>query len=222
MVSAAVLVIAMLPPPPGAGTDLWAGHQVVWGKRKIPVLGERETRTETFVLARVRRLGSDIELAQGACRVVVKDVAGVRTRIAAAAVRRLPVVWFRLEGNAVGDGWRGRWRSGWDARDWDGDGRPGLRVEVGAPLCGGSVYVATESESRAEAEPYGAAVRGRVSVTVYQRVLGASNVCLELAGRDTEEEQRGVFAYQPVPADSTCDSLAEAGWPVRAEPEGAR
>lgn len=222
MVSAAVLVIAMLSPLPGAGTDLWAGHQVVWGKRKIPVLGERETRTETFVLARVHRDGDDLVLAQGACRVIVGDVAGVRTRIAAASARRLPVVRFRLEGGAAGTDWRGRWRSGWDARDWDGDGRPGLSVEVDAPLCGGSVYVATESESRAEATPYDAAIRGRITVTVHQRVLGASNVCLELAGSDTEEEQRGVFAYRPVPADSTCDSLAEAGWPVRAKPEGER
>jgi hypothetical protein len=35
--------------------EVWAGHQVSNGKRKIPLYGEKETHTENYFIAEVHR-----------------------------------------------------------------------------------------------------------------------------------------------------------------------
>src|SRR5690606_9360141 len=57
---------------------VWAGHQVVEGEKKIPVLGTLETRMDSYTLARVRRSGAGFVVEQTACRVSFEKVAGTK------------------------------------------------------------------------------------------------------------------------------------------------
>ena len=61
-------------------TEYWAGHQVTFGTREVPVLGTLQTRMDTFVIARVRRTSSEIQIDERACFDMIaleKDVDGV-------------------------------------------------------------------------------------------------------------------------------------------------
>jgi hypothetical protein len=199
--------------PPGL-VELWAGHQVVTGKRDVPLLGERETRTESWVLARVRRDAAGLELVQSACRIESAPVLGVSTLIAPAAARLLPPTRFRLERDPATGLLAGEWAGGFDAHDWDDDGSPGLGVEVSGPLCSGRVSVTSETTTRARGVDAGDVLSGEVTVDVRQHVLGASARCLLLGGRDGHDEQRGTFTYVRVPDDATCDALESLAWPL--------
>jgi hypothetical protein len=226
-----------------APVELWAGHLMVTGSRSVPLLGRRETHTESWVLAHVRRDARGLDFVQDACRIENAEVVGVSTRIDPISARALPSAHFRLEriaddasgglgasgasgasgtggdrgavGASAPDGsFTGRWRAGFDARDWDRDGEPGLSIEVSAPLCKGRVFVASETRNRARAREQGDRLEGEIVVDVHQRLLGASSWCLGLGGKDTRDTQRGTLTYARVPDETTCDDLARSGWPA--------
>ena len=44
--------------------EVWAGHQISNGKRKIPLYGEKETHTESYFIAEVHRTSSRIDILQ--------------------------------------------------------------------------------------------------------------------------------------------------------------
>ena len=48
--------------------EAWVGHQVLKGKRKIPIYGEKETHTENFLIAEVHRSEGHIDIRQKLCR----------------------------------------------------------------------------------------------------------------------------------------------------------
>lgn len=198
------------PAPP----ELWAGHQVVFGSKKLPLLGTVETRTDTFVLAEVKRTAGGLELVERPCEVRFGEVAGARAEVSKAAVRSIPPA--RVQYREVQDGrWIAKaWRSGWDEADHDRDGQPGLTVRIDAPLCGGELHVATDARSIARAlGSAGGALTGELRVSVKQRVLGAEGACLGAVASDGEEKLRGWFTYVPVDAGATCESL-QAAWPA--------
>jgi len=50
-----------------------------------------------------------------------------------------------------------------------------------------------------------------------QQILGAKGLCLSAMAGDSVESQHGTFAYRPVPAGTTCQSLTGKPWPVKAQ-----
>lgn len=190
----------------------WVGHQITRGQRNLPVLGDMKTRSDTWVVADVVRTPSGLEIVERACRVRVVESPGAKISMPDAAVRQLPAVRTRYE-KRPGGGWQaGPWRAGWDARDHDNDGHPGLTVTVEAPLCGGQLYVASDVLSLARAELKDGALVGELKVKLGQKILGAEGKCLGVLAADSQEKLWGTFAYSPVAADATCESLAREGW----------
>lgn len=191
--------------------QVWAGHQVSFGKRDVPFKGEVQTRTDTWTIARVKHDGEQITLSQEACMVVIRPVAGVKVRMDA---RALPANEFGFSSNGVD--LKGTSEVSWAREDVDGDGHPGMTVHVDSSVCSGDLYVANRSRTRARAALSGDALRGRARVTVDQEVLGAKGACLSVVASDTHEVVNGPFAYAPVEATTTCSSLMKTGWPIDA------
>lgn len=192
---------------------LWAGHQVSFGQRKVPFKGKVQTRTDSFVIARLRRDGQLIELEQTACQVRFSKVAGVRVHMDADALPRTRMV---FSANDESRELAGRSIVAWSSADIDDDGNPGMTVRVDAPICSGELYVANRSKTRATATLEGRRLEGKARVRVKQQILGAKGACLSAVAKDTDENQSGPFAYVPVPEGSTCATLMAEGWPVSA------
>ena len=191
---------------------VWAGHHVTLGRRKVPFMGHRETRTDAWVLARVRaRADGGLEIVQKTCRVDFRRVAGVHVSIDGPS---LPRSTLRL--SAEEDALQGRSVVAWDEEDVDDDGHPGMTVRVRARVCSGDLYVSNRSETRARARIVQGRIYGTASVRVAQTVLGARGACLSVVASDTDERQRGTFAFARVDDDATCESLAARGWPIEA------
>ncbi len=218
-----LLLILFSSVPARAGADeLWAGHQILIGHRKLPILGLLETRTESFHLARVERHGDRLLLHQRTCRMEVAPVAGVHVRFLPEGVLRMPPSLIPYARR--GERWEGGpWITEWGEEDVDGDGNPGATLVVEAPICGGTLHVGGASHASTKATEKSGGLEGEMRATVRHRLLGASSGCLRLAARDSEETVAGTFAYVPVPADATCESLLAGSWPVRApEPLSTR
>lgn len=211
-----VLLLALVSPPGEEATkELWAGHQVLVGVRKIPILGELHTRTESFQLAMVERRAGEIRLVQQTCRMEIAPVAGVKVNFLPEGVPRMPPSTIRYT-HRDGSWEGGPWVTEWGEEDVDGDGNPGATVIVEAPICGGTLFVGGFSHTSTRATEKGGGLEGEMRARVGHRILGTSGGCLRLAARDSEEKVGGTFAYLPVAPGSTCESLLAKPWPVQA------
>jgi hypothetical protein len=217
---ALALLFAAEPENPNQGdeTEVWAGHEVLKGKRKIPIYGEQQTHTDNYVVAEVRRSEWKIDIRQKLCRVDVQPIKGVTAKLSAETVARLPRSHVQFVEKPDGALAASPWRNGWSSEDVDGDGHPGATVQI-IGTCSGSIYVSNQSESSlisGRTTQDGAV--GELSVKVQQKVLGASGLCLKLVAGDSDETQTGWFAYRRVQAGSSCKTLADRPWPVKAGP----
>jgi hypothetical protein len=87
-----------------------------------------------------------------------------------------------------------------------------------APFCSGDVYVASQSHYVATSAHFDDQVlSGEMKVTQKQQILGAKGLCLSAMAGDSVESQQGTFAYRPMPAGTTCQSLTGKPWPVKAQ-----
>ncbi|MCB9778314.1 MAG: hypothetical protein H6742_07105 [Alphaproteobacteria bacterium] len=209
----AALPVLLALPGTAQADGLYLGHTAVEGSRTMAVVGELRTRTDTWVLARIEDRGDHVLVHQTACAMAVRPVAGVRVGMDDDAVRALPASTFRLDRAADGSLVGAPWQTGWGADDLDGDGAPGVSVRVRAPLCGGTLHVASQTTSQARATLDDRGLRGRLQVEVGQEILGADGPCLKVAAKDTVEQLAGPFAYVPAPAGATCDSVDRSAWP---------
>ncbi len=212
------------PRAPEPTTETWVGHQVTLGRREIPVMGTLETRTDTWVVAEVRRVdAATLELTERACRVQIAEAAGARITMTDATVRALPATTVRYALHPRTGLWQaGPWKAGWDRRDHDGDGHPGITITVDAPLCGGRLHVASESQSIARARWEGPRFSGELKVKLAQTILGAEGKCLGVVSSDSDERLTGHLAYARVEPGATCEALARAGWLERRWAEAPR
>jgi hypothetical protein len=202
-------------------TETWAGHEILIGRVDLPLLGRIDTRTDNFVIATVTREGETYKLVQSACGSHTKPVLGSSVTLRDSAFSLLPAttIEYRRSGTTLV---APRWTSGWGSEDVDGDGHPGVTYDVNAPLCGGQIYASVHNVAMARArEGEQGRIAGEVKVRATQNVLGTNGTCLDMFAGDRKEELRGTFAYVPVPAGATCDSLAGA-WPAQAPDPGAR
>ncbi len=211
------------PPPPPMIEGLWAGHQVNFGKRRIPLRGKMTTRVDNYVLAKITRRGDTLEISQRACDVKIKPVAGV---FADMDVEHLPGTNFELGlrmRDPRGDMFQGTSRVQWSGEDdLDGDDNPGMTVDIGGRVCAGKLYVANDSRTTFTLTATESLIRGHAIVRVSQAVLGAKGVCLSTFARDTKEQVNGPVAYVPVAEGTTCEQLRGGAWPVDATRPSAK
>jgi len=206
------------PSPTEPRVEAWAGHQVLRGKRKVPIYGDQDTHTENFLIAEIHRSAGRIDVKQKLCRTDVKPVKGVSAGMKTETVLRLPKTRASFAVAPDGSLAAAPWSTGWEAEDIDGDGFPGATVQI-AGKCAGQVYVSNQTTTtlvagRATAD----GMAGEIHVLVKQKVLGASGLCLKLVAGDSDEKQTGTFAFRRIPIGSTCRNLADKPWPVQAPP----
>ena len=197
--------------------EVWAGHQVLNGKRKIPLYGEKETHTENYFLAEVHRTPAHIDIRQKLCRFEVSPIKGVLPSMKPETIVRLPKSHFVLEEKADGSLAAAPWTTGWGAEDVDGDGSPGATVSISGTSCSGDLHISSQTTTSlisGHAAPDG--VAGQISVRLKQKVLSAKGLCLKLMAGDSDETQTGWFAYRRVEPGSTCHSLGGKPWPAKA------
>ena len=201
--------------------ELWAGHQVVIGQRQMPVLGTIENRSDSFLLAEVRHTEQGIELRQRACSMRFKPVLGVKIGMPAAAVRRLPASTIRFVRGADGLLNARPWSVAWAEQDLDGDGRPGVTIDVESPWCSGQIEVASKAVSQASGSLVGDGMDVTIEVVTDQRIMQATSWCLKAGSKDERLEQRGRVRYQRVAPGSTCEQLQRGPWPVHVDLPGS-
>jgi hypothetical protein len=201
-----------------APAEVWVGHQVLHGKRKIPLYGEKETHTENYFIAEVvHPSSSQIVFRQKLCHIDIRPIKGVTASMKPDTVARLPKSRFVF--NVQPDGSLGAtpWTNGWDVEDIDGDGAPGATVQISGSTCSGSVFVSNQSvTSLVSGHTTDDGMAGTISVHVKQKVLGANGFCLKLIAGDSDETQTGTFAFRRVEPGSTCRSFSPGTWPVKA------
>src|SRR5450631_366150 len=217
------VLLALFAQDPGTAApeprvELWAGHQVLVGKRKIPLYGQQETHTENYLLAEVRRTSSRIEILQKVCRIDIRPIKGTLATMKPETVTHIPRSRIVFDEAPDGTLTAAPWSHGWTADDIDADGFPGATVHING-TCSGDVSISSDSQTTllsGHATADGAS--GEEAVRLKQKVLGASGLCLKLVAGDSDEMQNGWFDYRRVPPGSTCQSLAEAGkpWPAKA------
>lgn len=201
---------------PSVPLERWAGRQVVLGEQSITFVGTVETRAESFVIADVRRYPDRYVMTQYTCRVNLAEVAGVRAKIADGTAQSVPPVTFEVPRSADGSLAPVSWVTDWGEADHDGDGNRGVTVEVGAPLCGGYLYLSSRTTTKSYMFERKQALEASLDVTVEQRIFDTSNICLDVATSDTVEQVSGRVTYAPVARSETCASLLRKGWPVAA------
>jgi hypothetical protein len=199
---AMLATLAALAADPSPEPQIWAGHQRTVGTRQVPLLGEIRTVTDVYMVANVQDSGSEITLVETPCSIEIAGAAGVKLTFDPAAVKNIPPPTIRFvdtEG-ALSASWTGGWGEG----DVDGDGAPGFRVGVRAPVCSGHVAIGSNTESTADARRHDGGIVGEVKSVIRRRVLDWSNACLGLVSKQQQEPVSGRFRYQPAPPDTTC------------------
>ena len=219
LIALAGLAASPSPAPETSPTEVWVGHQILRGKRHLPVYGDVPVETQNFVLAKMQRRNGRMEFQQTLCRVEPQPVDGVTVTLSPAAVARIPISPMAVEVAGDGSVKIAPYDMAWTNEDLDGDGKPGATFTVGGTICSGDVYVASQSHFTVERVRLNAAgLSGELTATQKQHVLGARGLCLRAITGDSTEYQRGSFAYKPVLAQTTCQSLAGKPWPVKAQP----
>lgn len=221
MLSATLSVLLLTSPSPSPAltpdtapvvTEYWAGHQVTFGSRDVPVMGTLNTRLDNYVIARVRRQGDQITIDQRACKVSFTEVGGLKVHINANSLPDSRLVFEQVEGTPH---YTMSGTVNWGEEDIDNDGNPGMSVYVDAPICSGNLHVSNKTTTTARAfSENGGPLYGEVTVSVRQKILGAEGRCLAGLSKDSYERSTGSFRYAKIKANATCSSLLQDGWPV--------
>jgi hypothetical protein len=214
----ALLLFGDTPPVKASPIEVWAGHQILRGKRHLPLYGDVPVETQNYLVAKVQHRGDRIEFHQYFCRVEPQPVEGVTVALSHAGVARMPASTVVVDVASDGGVKIAPWDVAWASEDLDGDGKPGATFTVAGTLCSGDVYVASQSHYTIErAQLDGLGLSGELKVEQKQHILGARGLCLQAMAGDSTESQHGTFAYAPVLPDTTCQSLAGKPWPVKAQ-----
>jgi hypothetical protein len=199
--------------------EAWAGHQVLDGKRKIPIYGDKDTHTENYLIAEIHRDKGRIDIRQKLCRFDVRPIKGVTVSMKPQTVARLPKAHLVFDERPDHSLATEPWTTGWEHEDIDADGFPGATVQISGSKCSGDIYVSSQTTTTlVSGHASDDGVTGEISVRVKQKILGATGLCLKLMAGDSEETQTGRFAFRRVPLGSNCRNLADKPWPVKAGP----
>lgn len=187
----------------------------------MPVLGTIENRTDSFLLAEVRRTAEGVELRQSACSLRFKPVLGVKITMPTTAIRKLPASRIRYRRGDADTLQARPWTVSWAEQDLDGDGKPGVTVEVESPWCSGQIQVASKAVSQASGTLTADGLEAAIEVATDQRIMAATSWCLSAGSKDERLDQRGRVRYQRVTPGTTCETLQSAPWPVHVDLPGS-
>lgn len=237
--AAAALVLLLATPtevgpaPPAVG-GRWARLTVSTAVSELPVVGELSTETRGLVLVDVVQDGRALRLSETVCALGAEGVGPIETRFPAGFVRAVSGSTKSARLEPDGDGWRWvearserllgvRLRPGEavperasDPRvvDGDGDGAPGLSVEIRG-LVSGRVFIAGRDWSQLEGRLRSPrTVEGQLSWGSEQRVLGAEPSLLDQqpTSRPHPDPTKSWFRMTRVPSGARCAELiARAG-----------
>lgn len=217
----------------GPGTPaldgVWALEMRAVTASSVPVIGDVRSVTRTGVLVRLESTEEGWLQHHHPCGSSISGGGLVKTRIPDAYFDRVepkvlvPTVdadqGFRVD--------LGRFTGGWDptvcdvvpdqidapcVEDWDGDGRPGVTIEVKAPFFAWvEVYVAQQThpvlDGRVVQEDL---VEGRLYVTeLDNRVLGASNRLFHGQPRTRPLDAESTFRMERIGEGATCADVRE-------------
>ena len=199
---------------------------------KIPIVGELASKTLAVTLLQVRQDGANVFLDEQVCRLVTKAPTSlVRTTYPDAFIRA--VSGNQRRGRLERDGDRFRyvepkqayWRGmrpeidvaeplpsdASDPRiaDLDGDGQPGLTVQVGG-LIDGEIFLVQRSWSELDGVVRsGNKIEGQVAWGSEERILGASRSLLKSKPekRPDPERRSNFFRMRRVPQTATCEQV---------------
>ena len=214
----ALLLLGESSPAEPAPIEVWVGHQILRGMRHVRLHSDVPDETENYIVAKVQRKDGRIELRQHFCRVETKPVKGVSVVLSPAGVAHMPSSAVTVDVATDGGAKIAPWDVAWGPEDMDSDGKPGATFTVSGTFCSGDLYVASQSHYAVERAQFdGSSLSGEFKIEQKQQILGASGLCLRAMAGDSTELQKGTFAYRPVPAGTTCQSLAGKPWPVKAQ-----
>ncbi|MCA9567584.1 MAG: hypothetical protein KC656_07065 [Myxococcales bacterium] len=212
----------------------WALEMHAVSAARVAVFGDVRSVTRTAVLVRVERDGDGWVHDHRTCGSSIEGGPLVRTRIPAAyfdAVRPK-----RLAPSVEVDADTGtpryrvdleRFAGGWDpsacervpseaddpcVRDWDGDGKPGITIEVKAPLLPwAEVYVAQQTHPRLDGHLVSPdLIAGRLRVgELDNRVLGASSPLFHATPDVRSVDAASTFRMERVEDGASCADVLE-------------
>ncbi len=221
MIEAALILALLLaadPAPAEPRIEVWAGHQVLSGKRKVPIYGEKDTHTENYLIAEVHISPGHLDIIQKTCRIDMRPIKTVVASMRPETVLRMPKMRLSLDEKPDGSVVGPPSSSGWGDEDIDADGHPGATVEISGTSCSGEVYVSNQSTTTLlDSRVTDDGMSGKLAVHMKQKILGASGLCLKLIAGDSDETQTGYFAYRRIPAGNSCRTLADKPWPAKAQ-----
>jgi hypothetical protein len=185
------------PTPRGDGVELWAGQVILLGERTVPLLGRISTRSESYVLAEVRRTAQGVVLRERPCGLRIAATAGAKMTVDQASLRDQPPNEVLFVRGGGGDRLH--------APAWRTEARA-LPIRVEAPLCGGRLWVDSAATSIARGKLLaGGGLEGEIKSRVDQTIRGVEGACLSLVAKDSTEALRGTISYRRIEAGSSCD-----------------
>ncbi len=212
MVDAPVEALAEAQPVEAVETVLWAGRYAILGTRKVPLIGDISFRTDNYLLAVVTRTETGgYSLDQRVCKITFEKTAGAKITMDESAPSLMPAANPVFEPTDEGKFDAVEWPSGWGTVDLDLDGYDGMAIGVQAPICGGTLHVASEAKSVASGTTDNGGLVGEIDIFVDQRIQEVQGACLRWMSSDKAEWMHGKFSYVPVPAETTCETLST--WP---------
>ncbi len=233
-----LIALAMSPAPDAPEwPDLqghWAFSQVTTAVSKAPLLGEVTTQTRALGTVRIKQSGEKLDLLETLCTLETSDPSPmVKTRYPDAFIAALSGNRRSARLKTGPDGFRFVQDKTWtvhgaeilnqgdalptDAsdprvRDDDGDGAPGLTVQVSG-IVSGQLRVVTRGWTALDARVHEAdRVQGRVQWGTEQRVLGVTHWLLDHQPRlrPHPDQDRSHFALVRLPEATTCATVVGA------------
>lgn len=226
-------------PPIGEGTHALFMRSAT--QARVPVLGERPGASEAWVLVEVGAANPEGAPARQTPCAVRMMGAGEQAsvRLAPGFVEAMGTKQTHFDLTADEDGWSVEVDLGTDhigyepthtqgaiprraddraVRDHEGDGHPGGTVIIEVPIFGEmEIYIA----QRARSSLHGRLARdgtlegGIAGHELEQRTLAATHPLMRISPRMRTDPDRSVWWMVPVPADTTCATIADRACAIR-------
>lgn len=225
-----LLPLANAAPTAAALAGTWALEMRAVSASRVPVIGDLESVTRTGVLVQLESTDDGWVQHHLPCGSTIDGGALVKTRIPDAyfdnVTRKVlhPDVAV-VDGEVRFDVDVERFTGGWDpamcsevpstadspcVRDWDGDGKPGITIEVKAPFFPwAEVYVAQQTHpllaGRLVSDDL---ITGGLRVTeLNNRVLGSSNRLFNAQPKTRSVHSASTFRMERLPEGATCQTV---------------
>lgn len=170
--------------------------------------GWRTVRTEGWSLVSWRAAGTEVTFDESPCAVQTERVYGTETHYSSAFLAALRAT---HSGRWVAGRFEAAWRTALGPADADGDGLPGVTVDITQSLLGrGQVQVAQVTETVWRGTADGDAIRGVIEARTQQTLLGATTWWLRREARSRPHPDPAQSTFALVPFTGDCAALLRA------------